>query len=152
MVSSPAGDLCQDRGDEVLRAQVRRNGPADFARHVFHGGQCDGASPEGAEHVPGEQDGAQAVAAHVADDDPDPVPGGDDLIQIPADRGLACRGAVAGAMVIPVISGGSGGSSASCAASATAVMRARRSSRRRRIPATTTAIALTAHTTVAQAQ
>ena len=40
-------DLGQRRGDEVLRAQVRRNGPADFARNVFHGGHCDRAPPEG---------------------------------------------------------------------------------------------------------
>ena len=39
---------------------------------------------------------SRPLAAHVADDHPDPVPGGDDLIQITADRGLACRGAVAG--------------------------------------------------------
>ncbi len=64
-------------------------------RYVFHGGYGDGVSPEGAGHLPGEQDSVQALAAHVADDHPDPVSNRDDLIQVPADRGLACRGAVA---------------------------------------------------------
>ena len=81
-------DLGQRRGDEVLLAQVRPDGSADLARHVFQGGHCDGASAEGAEHVPGEQDSIQALAAHVADDHPDPVSGRDDLIQIPADQGF----------------------------------------------------------------
>jgi len=30
---------------------------------VFHGGHCDRAPPEGAEHLPGEQDGVQALRA-----------------------------------------------------------------------------------------
>ena len=81
------GDLCQRRGDEVLRAQVRRDGPADLARHLFDGEHGDGAAPEGAEHVSGKQDSIQPLAADVADDHPDPMPGGDDHIQIPADRG-----------------------------------------------------------------
>ncbi len=119
------GDLCQRRGDEALFAQVRPNRLADLARDLLHRRCCDGGPPEGAEHLPGEQDGVQAVAADVADDQPDPVPGGNDLIQVTAGRGLAGGRAVRAAMVIPVISGGSGGSSASWVACAIAACSAR---------------------------
>ena len=63
--------------------------------HLFQGGRGDRAAPECAQHVPGEHDGVQALSAHVPDDYPDAMPGGDDLIEITADRGLAGRRAVA---------------------------------------------------------
>src|SRR5262249_28728807 len=94
----PAGgrDLRQRRGDEVLVAQVRPDRLADLARYLFHGGRGDSGSPESAEHLPSEPDGVQAAAADITYDQPDPLPGGDDLIQITADRGLAGGRAVAG--------------------------------------------------------
>jgi DNA-binding NarL/FixJ family response regulator len=89
------GDLCQHCSDEVLLTQVRPDGPADLAGHLFQCGRGDGASPEGAEHLPGEQDGVQAVAADIPDDHPDPGPGGDDLIQVTAEPDIEVAGEAA---------------------------------------------------------
>ena len=57
MVSSPVGVICASAAVTKSSApSVGAMAPADLARHLFQGGQCDGAAPEGAEHVPGEQD------------------------------------------------------------------------------------------------
>ena len=90
------GDLGQHRGDEVLLAQVRPDGPADFARHLVQRGHGGRAAPERAQHVPGQQAASRPLAADVPDDDPDAVRGGNDVIQIPAGTGSGCRRAVAG--------------------------------------------------------
>jgi len=89
-------NLGEHRGDEVLLAQVRPDRAADLARHLLYRGQRDRAAPERAQHLPGQHDGIQALAADVADDHPDAAPGGDDLVQVTANRSLTRRGAVAG--------------------------------------------------------
>ena len=84
------GDLSQRRGGKVLFAQVRSDGPADFARHLAQRGHRGGALLERAQHVPGQRDRVQALAADVSDDHPDAVRGGDDRVQVPAGPGSGC--------------------------------------------------------------
>src|SRR6185437_3485863 len=89
-------DLDEQRGDELLvTAKAAAKTRVQPARQFGERARYVRLLTEHAEHVGGELDRAEALAAHVAYDHPDAVPdGGDGLVQVAAHLRLRGRGDV----------------------------------------------------------
>lgn len=82
-------------GHEVVAAEVAGEAPLDPVDDGEEVGLVVGGFSEDTEHQRGGPDGGQPLAAHVADDQPHPVRGGYQRVQVTADTGLRRGGAVA---------------------------------------------------------
>lgn len=120
-------DLQEQYGDELLGdrtvgvglAQVTSQGPLQPPQYAAEFGLVVHGLTEAAEDGGDGPDGADAVSAHVAHDHPYAVLGGDDLVQVTADRGPRSADSWAAATRRPSMRCGNGRSSTLCAAPAT---------------------------------
>lgn len=84
-----------DGGDEVVGTQVPREAPLDPADDIQKVRLVIGGFTEDTEHQSGGAHRGQPLAPHITDDQPDPVRGGNEGVEVPADTGLRRGGAVA---------------------------------------------------------